>query len=211
MSTNTPPRPLGPGAAALIAAEDAEALSLFRRYLTESRVADGADDSNDERWVAALARRDEIEGQIGALRAGPIGLAIKAFLYFRLVGCAGWTPTLETIREDGLSEADGVWAATRLMVSVLRDAAALVPEIGECADAVLHEDASLISAEMGIRWCHDRLGMEPGGPRLHKIQGPPAALNIQAKLEALLDRIGRTEARTPRGEAIKARHAGRAA
>jgi hypothetical protein len=47
-----------------------------------------------------------------------------------------------------------------------------------------------------------------GGPRLQKIQGTLAALKIQAKLAALLDRIEQTEARTPRGEAVKARHAG---
>jgi hypothetical protein len=34
------------------------------------------------------------------------------------------------------------------------------------------------------------------------------ALIIKAKLAALLGRIARTEARTPRGKAIKARYAG---
>ena len=131
----------------------------------------------------------------------------KTFILVRSE-CSDWTPSLAQIRcEDLFRPGDPGWNAA-LLVSILRDAAALVPEIGECADAVLHEDASLISAEMGIRWCQHRLGMEPGGPRLQKIQGTFAAREIQAKLEALLDRIGRTEARTPLGEAIKARHAG---
>ena len=98
---------------------------------------------------------------------------------------------------------------TALLASILRDAAALVPEIGERAAAVIHEDAALIDAEMGVGWCHDRLGTRPGGPRLKKIPGALAPLKLQAKLEALLDRIERTEARSPLGEAIKARHAGR--
>ena len=95
---------------------------------------------------------------------------------------------------------DPGWNAA-LLASILRDAAALVPEIGECAAAVVHEDAVLIDAEMGVDWCHDRMVKKPLD---HRAQG------IQAKLRALLDRIERTEARTPRGEAIKARHAGRA-
>ena len=105
---------------------------------------------------------------------------------------------------------DPGWNVT-LLVSILRDAAVLVPEIKECAAAVIHEDAALIDAEIGVCWCHDRLATEPRGPRLLKIQGELAALKIQAKLAALLDRIERTEARTPRGEAIKTRHAWRVA
>jgi hypothetical protein len=73
-----------------------------------------------------------------------------------------------------------------------------VPEIGECAAAVIHEDAALIDAEMGIGWCYDRLRTRRGG----------SARETQAKLAALLDRIERTEARTPLGEAIKARRGG---
>jgi hypothetical protein len=155
-----------------------------------------------------MDRRYEIERRIASCSCGPAGLAVKSFILLRSE-CSDWVPSLTQIRcEDLFRPGDPGWNAA-LLVSILRDAAALVPEIGECAAAVLHEDASLISAELGIRWCHDRLGVEPGGP--HKIQGAPAALNTRAKLEALLDRIEQTEARTPRGEAIKARHAGRAA
>jgi hypothetical protein len=188
---------------------DAEILALFRQWIGESRIADGIEEEAPA-WHEAMDRRYEIERRIASFSCGPAGLAVKTFILLRSE-CSDWVPSLTQIRcEDLFRPGDPGWNAA-LLVSILQDAAALVPEIGECADAVLHEDASLISAEMGIRWCHDRLGMEPGGPRLHKILGAPAALNIHAKLEALLDRIERTEARTPRGEAIKARHAGRAA
>ena len=155
------------------------------------------------RWIGG-----EIERRIASCSCGSAGLAVKTFILLRSE-CSDWVPSLTQIRcEDLFRPGDPGWNAA-FLVSILRDAAALVPEIGECADAVLHEDASLISAEMGIRWCHDRLGMESGGPGLQKIQSAFAAREIQAKLEALLDRIERTEARTPRGEAIKARRGGR--
>jgi len=185
---------------------DSEILTLFRQWLDESRIADGIEDESPE-WHEVMDRRYEIERRIASCHCGPAGLAVKTFILLRSE-CSDWTPSLVQIRCEDLFRAGDPGWNTALLASILRDAAVLVPEIGECAAAVVHQDASLISAEMGIDWCHDRLGAKLGGPRLQKIQGALVALKIQAKLEALLDRIERTEARTPRGEAIKARHAG---
>jgi hypothetical protein len=188
---------------------DAEILALFRQWVDESRIADGIEEEAPA-WHDAMDRRYELERRIAFCRCGPTGLAVKTFILLRSE-CSDWVPSLSQIRcEDLFKAGDPGWNVA-LLVSILRDAAALVPEIGECAAAVIHEDAALVDADIGIGWCHDRLGTAPGGLRLQKIQGALAALKIQAKLEALLDRIARTEARTPRGEAIKARHAGRVA
>jgi hypothetical protein len=186
---------------------DAAILALFRQWIGESRTADSFEDEVPE-WHEVMDRRCEIEQRIMSCRCGPAaGLAVKAFILLRSE-CSDWAPSLAQIRcEDLFRAGDPGWNAA-LLASILQDAAALVPEIGECAAAIVHEDASLISAEMGIDWCRDRLGGKPGGPRLQKIQGALAALKIQAKLEALLDRIERTEARTQRGEAIKGRLSG---
>jgi hypothetical protein len=186
---------------------DVENLALFRQWIGECRIADGIEEDAPA-WHEAMDRRFEIERRIASCRCGPAGLAVKTFILLRSE-CSDWAPSLAQIRCEDLFRAGHSGWNTTLLASILRDAAALVPEIGECAAAVVHEDAALIDADIGVGWCHDRLGTRPGGPRLQKIQGALAALKIQAKLEALLDRIERTEARTPRGEAIKARYAGR--
>ena len=177
--------------------DDAEILALFRQWIAECGIADGAKEYAPA-WQDALDRRYEIERRITDTYCGPAGLAVKTFILLRSE-CSDWSPCLAQIRcEDLFRASDPGWNAP-LMASILRDAAALVPEIGECAAAVLHEDAALISAEMGLGWCRNRLATEPRGLHLQK---------IQAKLAMLLDRIERLEARTPRGAAIKARHAG---
>ena len=188
---------------------DAEILALFRQWIEESRIADGIEEEAPA-WHEAMDRRYEIERRIASCSCGPAGLAVKTFILLRSE-CSDWVPSLAQIRCEDLFRAGDPGWNTALLVAILRDAAVLVPEIGECAAAVVHEDAALIDAEMGVGWCHDRLGTKPGGSRLQKIQDALAALIIQTKLAALLDRIERTEARTPRGEAIKARHAGRVA
>ena len=132
---------------------------------------------------------------------------MKTFIMLRSE-CSDWAPSLAQFRcEDLFGGGDPDWNVS-LLASILRDAAVLVPEIAECAAAVVHEDATLIDAEIGIRWCHVLLVTGARGPRLLK-QGELEALKIRAKLAALLDRIERTEAKTPRGEVIKARHARR--
>jgi hypothetical protein len=93
---------------------------------------------------------------------------------------------------------------------MLRDAAAIVPEIGELAAPVLHEDAALIDAQIAIRWARDRLA-EPVNPRLAEIWGdewPEHEAENRRKLETTLatalDRVAKTEAKTARGRAVKA-------
>ena len=139
--------------------DDAEILSLFRQWVDESRIVDGIEDEVPE-WHEVMDRRYEIERRIASCCCGPAGLAVKAFILLRSE-CSDWAPSLTQIRcEDLFRAGDPGWNAT-LLASILRDAAALVPEIRECAAAVVHEDASLISAEMGIDWCRDRLGGSP--------------------------------------------------
>jgi hypothetical protein len=185
---------------------DAEILALFRQWIGECRIADGAEGGTPA-WLEAMGRRDEIERRIASGCGGPVGLAVKTFIMLRSE-CSDWAPSLAQFRcEDLFGGGDPDWNVS-LLASILRDAAVLVPEIAECAAAVVHEDATLIDAEIGIRWCHVLLATGARGPRLLK-QGELEALKIRAKLAALLDRIERTEAKTPRGEVIKARHARR--
>jgi hypothetical protein len=90
---------------------------------------------------------------------------------------------------------------------MLRDAAAIVPEIGELAAPVLHEDAPLIDAQIEIQWARDRLA-EPVNLKLVEILGvehqAEERRKIEDKLSALLDRVANTEAKTARGRAVKA-------
>jgi len=92
-------------------------------------------------------------------------------------------------------------------VALLRDAAAVVPEIRELVAPVLHEDAALIDAEIEIRWLRDRLA-EPVNPGLIKIWGEEHEAENRRKVEAALvaqiDRVAKTEAKTARGRAVKA-------
>ena len=85
---------------------------------------------------------------------------MKTFILLRSE-CSDWAPSLAQIRcEDLFRAGDPGWNAA-LLASILRDAAALVPEIGECAAAVVHEDASLISAEMGVAGAMTGWGRSP--------------------------------------------------
>jgi hypothetical protein len=178
---------------------DGEILALFREWLAQSRIADEKEDG-DPGWDEALDRRDEIEDQIVALRAGPIGLAVKAFLHYR-IEAATWTPSLAGVRGDTLFEPGcmGPGPGERLMVSILRDAAALVPEIGECAAAIIHEDAVLIDADMTVQWVALVL-RDQDGKKL-----PAWRADVDKRLRRALDRIASTPAKTPRGQAIKGR------
>ena len=92
-------------------------------------------------------------------------------------------------------------------MALLRDAAAIVPEIRELAAPVLHEDAALIDAEIEIQWARIMLA-EPINPRLVEIFGEEHEAENRRKNEAMLaaamDRVANTEAKTARGRAIKA-------
>jgi hypothetical protein len=168
--------------------DDAEILQLFHDWLAACRVCDEVlarirDDAKEDppEWYAACDRTYDLERQIFARRGGAAGLAIKTYL-----SCdrSKWTPQTGHLR---LESADEIWTA-----SIVRDAAAVVPEIGELAAAIIHEDAPLIDADMTIQW-------------LAQVSPDPERAEL---LRTTLARIASTPARTPRGEAIKARHAG---
>jgi hypothetical protein len=93
-------------------------------------------------------------------------------------------------------------------VAMLRDAAAIVPEIGELAAPVLLEDAALIDAEIEIKWARDLLA-EPDNPWIIELSGADHVAkkrrDLEAQLAAAIDRVANTEAKTARGRAIKAR------
>jgi hypothetical protein len=179
---------------------DAEILALFRAWLEDCRAVDALTDSDEAEWDAVLDHRDRIEEQIAALRGGPIGLAVKTFLFFKPDAC--WCPSIADIRYSELFDPDGDHhpaGENSFMVSLLRDAAALVPEIGECAAAVVHEDACLIDADVEIGWCRECLEKEPD-PKTGRREG------VRQRLSTMLDRVAQTSAKTPRGTAIKLRH-----
>ena len=131
------------------------------------RIADGIEEDAPA-WHDAMDRRYEIERRIASCRCGPAGLAVKTFILLRSE-CSDWAPSLAQIRcEDLFRAGDPGWNVA-LLASILRDAAALVPEIGECAAAVIHEDAALISAEMGLAGAMTGWG-RARRPRLQKIR-----------------------------------------
>jgi hypothetical protein len=132
---------------------------------------------------------------------GAVALAIKAYICIRQShDGGGWSSHTAMLRlnEDDRDNFDHE-------AGVLRSAAALVPEIGELAASIVHEDAELIDADTEVAWVHELLTMKrpDGWP------GEAEAKLIEAKLAKALDRIAQTEAKTERGEAIKARHAQR--
>jgi hypothetical protein len=172
--------------------DDAEILALFHDWIAACRVCDEVlasirDDAKEDppEWYAACDRTYDLERQIFACRGGATGMAIKAYLF---CDRSNWTPQTGHLRLEGDESVDEVWTA-----SIVRDAAALVPELGELAAAVIHEDALLIDAEMTVQWVASL------GPDAERAE----------LLRTTLARIASTPARTPRGEAIKARHAGR--
>jgi hypothetical protein len=75
-----------------------------------------------------------------------------------------------------------------------------VPELAELAAPIIHEDAPLIDADIEIQWCQWRLAEENPTP-------PSRTAEIRQKLNRLLERVAKAEAKTPRGQAIKSRHA----
>jgi hypothetical protein len=78
-----------------------------------------------------------------------------------------------------------------ILRSLLRDIARLVPEIAELCAPIIHEDAALIDADIEIQKC--RKGLRTP--------------DDDARIRGGLARIAKTEAKTPRGEVIKAKYA----
>ena len=76
-------------------------------------------------------------------------------------------------------------------MSILRDAAKQVPELAELCAPIFHEDAALIDADIEIQEC--RKGLRTP--------------DDDARIRGQLARIAKTEAKTPRGEAIKTKYA----
>jgi hypothetical protein len=121
-----------------------------------------------------------------------VALAIKTYLSYRIEG-SDWAPELAMLRDPALLEGD-----PDITVSLLRDAAGLVPELAELTAPIIHEDAVLIDADIEVRWCREI------GDR-----NPVEAATVEAarRLPAALDRIAQTPAKTERGRAIKAKQA----
>jgi len=195
--------------------DDNRLLALFRHWLDASRTADRHvnDDDDQPEWDAAIDRLDELEDQIFAAPGGPVSLALKTYFKARIDFFA-WTPEHAMLRgHDPLDEESDAYSyGDALTVSLLRDAARVVPELAELAAPVIHEDAALIDAEIQVGWCRRQLASQPPEPatgdesldefiranHVRHIQG------VRVRLARMLDRLATTEAKTARGRAIKA-------
>jgi hypothetical protein len=184
------------------AAGDAEILLLFRGWLDESRLADRlcrGETRDAAAYDAAVDRQDEIEGRILATRAGAVGVAVKAYFLLRLQ-FSNWAPQDATFRCPELFAGDvHELGQDATLCSMLRDAAAIVPDLADLVAPVIHEDAALIDAEIDIGWCRDRLA-DPDVDRLGQRD------EIKRLLSTMLDRVAKTEAKTATGVAVKSRH-----
>lgn len=177
--------------------QDDAALALFQRWIAAAREADALLDTPE--YDAALDHMCEAENDIVACR-GATALAVKTFFIFRHEH-ATWAP--EPYVRLGGDEPD---------LAALRDAADLVPEIEELAAPIFHVDAKLIDADMEVTWARIVLA-QPDACHWHLFpDGEERRLKSRRekedRLAAALDIIASTEAKTARGEAIKAKHAG---
>lgn len=178
---------------------DCRIVDLFRQWM--SAKSDRARTNDDDALEAHNDRMDKIENEIAEIAGGAVALAVKAFLYVR-TDFLTWAPGAYIRCDEG--EADG------LIGSLLRDAAELVPDVAECASPVIHEDATLIDADMTIGWAKDVLARNADGWAHLKDGGTHWSewrQEVNDKLSHAFGVIANTEARTERGAAIKARHA----
>jgi hypothetical protein len=183
--------------------DDTRVLALFDDWLAASRETDGlvdySDDSGKAEYNAALDRRNETGDEIASIPGGAAALAIKIYLHFKETSLFGsWAPADATLCEWELSGDDDAHGPRDTAVSLLRDAAKLVPELAELAAPIIHEDAFLITADIKIQWCRDRLRDDCLNQKGRE--------EIQQALSQVLDRVAKAEAKTPRGAAIKLRH-----
>src|SRR5258707_14514053 len=147
-------------------------------------------------WI--LDQSHEIEKEIIATPAtGAAGAYVKSHLvWYSRLNCG---PDDITLRCPELFEEDPdpgdpdeyEWMRGAIVVSHFRDAARHVPKIAELAAPIIHDDAILIDADLEIQQC--RRGS----------QTP----EDDATILRMLARIAKPEAKTPRGEAIKAKYA----
>jgi hypothetical protein len=133
---------------------DAMALSLFRQWIAAANEYDrqAAADPDTEGHPAS-AVMENLEDRIIETSGGAVALAIKT--YFKAPtehGC--WTPATADLRIEEAFQEPPYWDVT-VSLSLLRAAAAVVPEIGELCAPVLHPDAALIDADIGVQWCRD--------------------------------------------------------
>jgi hypothetical protein len=166
---------------------DARVLALFHDWLDACREMDRIPDDDEAGASDAYDRRAEIEDEITATPGGPVALAVKIYIYQRMEEASYWTPDLAMLRCPQLLD-----GTPDLTISLLRDAARLVPELAELAAPIIHEDAVLIDADIEVQWCRE-VGKDVEAAR---------------RLPGALDRIARTPAKTDRGRAIKLKHAG---
>ena len=175
-------------------AADSKAVTLFREWIERNREADNEKD--DELLDAILKRGDAIEAEIFAIRGGALAaLAIKTFLVLHFDYAENWAPR-GVLRKSAIFDCEGGegYLIDQFVIATLRDAASVVPEIGELAAALIHPDAELIDAELNVEWA--RIGLA--------IKEPPE--KAQEELWASLDLIAATPAKTERGASIKERH-----
>jgi hypothetical protein len=184
---------------------DARVLALFHDWLDASRESDrhshDSGDDDEAKFNAAIDRREETETEIISIPGGATASAIKAYLYLKNE-LSNWAQEDATLRFPELFDGDENGWAENIVVSILRDAAKQVPELAELAAPILHEDAPLLDADIEIRWCLDRLA-----DRGALTEPEPHRSEIREQLAKALDRVAKTEAKTPRGDEIKRRHA----
>jgi hypothetical protein len=182
---------------------DDQALTLFRQWIDAARAFDLLDEDDDDA-DRAHELLGEIEDQIMEMRGGAaVSLAIKTFFAARQ-DYACWAPDTPTLVIQELFDARRCWNM-ELAASMLRDAAAIVPEVAELAAPVIHDDAALIDAEINIRWCRERLAEPwpwPTSRVLGEAHDEKRRDEIEDKLKALLNRLATTEPKTDRGRAI---------
>jgi hypothetical protein len=182
-----------------------QVLALFQQWIRAAQDADATLDRNAAEYDLALDRMTKAENDIAAC-SGAEALAMKIFFLFRYEH-ANWAP--EPYVRMGEDQHDP------LFLAALRTAADLVPEIEEFAAPIFHEDAKLIDADIRVTWA--RLVLAEGDPTNWSLfpdgerRRLASRLDKEETLAKALDTIATTEAKTPRGEAIKAKYAGQPA
>ena len=195
-------------AAVALSDGDTLALSLFRQWIAATHEYDRQEAADSDSDNPAGDLLTEIEDRIFKVSGGAVALAIKAHFWIRN-DHAAWAGETAQLRIPEAFADDHDWEV-EVAVSMLRDAAIVVPEIGELAAPVLHEDAALIDAQIEIWWARDRLA-EPVNPRLAEVWGDEwpehhaeRRRELETTLAKALDRVANTEAKTVRGRAVKA-------
>jgi hypothetical protein len=188
---------------------DMLALSLFRQWIAAANEYDRQFAAEkDLARVPAGDLMTEIEDRILEISCGAVSLALKTHFVVRQ-DHAAWVGETRLLRIREYFDDDPAWEVS-FAVALLRDAAAIVPEIRELAAPVLHEDAALIDAEIEIQWARIMLA-QPINLRLAEIWGDEwpehqaeRRRELETTLAAMLDRVANTEAKTARGRAVKA-------